>query len=119
VPHPDDAFCPFFHRPSRWPHTHHVHLVQHGGREERRTLAFRDYLRHEAGVARQYENLKRQIAAGIDAADQKSQDQYAAAKTDFVEHVVALAFTAGYPRFRYGGSTEQDRPTGSSKTTRG
>jgi len=45
VPHPDDAFCPFFHRPADWPHTHHVHVVEHGGIEERRTLAFRDYLR--------------------------------------------------------------------------
>src|SRR5258708_2331009 len=41
VPHPDDAWCPFFHRPIQWPHSHHVHLVQRGGREERRTLAFR------------------------------------------------------------------------------
>src|SRR5262245_43720657 len=21
VPHPDDSFCPFFHRPVEWPHT--------------------------------------------------------------------------------------------------
>src|SRR5947209_13255704 len=39
VPHPDDAFCPFFHRPGGWPHTHHVHVVESGGEEERRTLA--------------------------------------------------------------------------------
>ncbi|HEV3139037.1 MAG TPA: GrpB family protein, partial [Vicinamibacterales bacterium] len=45
VPHQDDSFCPFFHRPARWPHSHHVHLVEAGGAEERRTLAFRDYLR--------------------------------------------------------------------------
>ena len=24
LPHPDDAVCPFFYRPSEWPHTHHV-----------------------------------------------------------------------------------------------
>jgi GrpB-like predicted nucleotidyltransferase (UPF0157 family) len=24
VPHPDDSFCPFFHRPSQWPHSHHA-----------------------------------------------------------------------------------------------
>lgn len=48
VPHPDDAFCPYFHRPAAWPHTHHIHVVRHGGDEECRTLAFRDYLReHE------------------------------------------------------------------------
>jgi GrpB-like predicted nucleotidyltransferase (UPF0157 family) len=44
VPHEDDSFCPFFHRPSNWPHTHHVHVVKAGGYEERRTLAFRDYI---------------------------------------------------------------------------
>ena len=31
VPHADDSFCPFFHRPAAWPHTHHVHLVRAGG----------------------------------------------------------------------------------------
>src|SRR5262245_33351793 len=31
VPHPDDAFAPFFHRPARWPHTHHIHVVAAGG----------------------------------------------------------------------------------------
>src|SRR5262249_3402700 len=58
VPHPDDAFCPFFHRPAAWPHTHHVHLVRSGGPEERQTLAFRDYLREHPEVARAYERLK-------------------------------------------------------------
>ena len=52
VPHADDAVCPFFHRPSEWPHTHHVHVVQSGGHEERRTLAFRDFLREHGDVAR-------------------------------------------------------------------
>src|SRR5829696_4090475 len=36
VPHADDLFCPFFHRPHQWPHSHHVHVVQRGGGEERR-----------------------------------------------------------------------------------
>src|SRR5262245_59447244 len=56
-PHGDDAWCPFFHRPATWPHTHHVHVVEAGGAEERRTLAFRDYLRENAQVAREYEML--------------------------------------------------------------
>jgi len=55
VPHPDDSFCPFFHRPLEWPHSHHVHLVQAGGVEERRTLAFRDYLRDHNAAAGEYE----------------------------------------------------------------
>jgi GrpB-like predicted nucleotidyltransferase (UPF0157 family) len=98
VPHPDDAVCPFFHRPIKWPHSHHVHVVERGGREERRTLAFRDYLREHPGVAREYEDLKRAVAAQILAADPESQERYAAAKTDFIEHLVALAVEAGYPR---------------------
>jgi GrpB-like predicted nucleotidyltransferase (UPF0157 family) len=98
VPHPDDSFCPFFYRPTRWPHTHHVHVVKRGGREERRTLAFRDYLRDHFDVAREYEALKRAVAAQIVGADPESQERYAAAKTDFIEHVVDLAIKRGYPR---------------------
>ncbi len=96
VPHPDDSFCPFFHRPSEWPHTHHVHLVERGGREERRTLAFRDYVRAHPDVVRDYERLKRRVAATILTADPKSQERYAAGKTDFIERVVALAIAEGY-----------------------
>jgi phosphoribosylglycinamide formyltransferase-1 len=98
VPHPDDSFCPFFHRPIQWPHTHHVHVVEHGGREERRTLAFRDYLREHVETAREYEGLKHAVAERIVAADPASQERYAAAKTEFIERVVALALSRGYPR---------------------
>jgi len=97
VPHPDDSFCPFFHRPIRWPHSHHVHVVERGGREERRTLAFRDYLRDYPAVAREYEQLKRTLAEQLAAADSGSHERYALAKTDFVERVVALAIAQGYP----------------------
>jgi GrpB-like predicted nucleotidyltransferase (UPF0157 family) len=98
VPHEDDAFAPFFHRPSGWPHTHHVHVVEHGGLEERRTLAFRDYLREHADSAREYERLKRAIATRTTGVDQAAQEAYAAAKTSFVERIVTLALDAGLPR---------------------
>ena len=98
VPHPDDAFSPFFHRPMEWPHSHHVHVVERGGTEERRTLAFRDYLREHSDVAREYEDLKRTLAAQTVAADRASRERYAVAKTDFIERVVALALARGYPR---------------------
>jgi GrpB-like predicted nucleotidyltransferase (UPF0157 family) len=75
-----------------------VHVVERGGREERRTLAFRDYLREHPGAAREYEDLKRAVAAQGVTADPASQERYAAAKTDFIEHLVALAVEAGYPR---------------------
>jgi GrpB-like predicted nucleotidyltransferase (UPF0157 family) len=96
VPHPDDDRCPFFHRPAAWPHTHHVHVVESGGEEERRTLAFRDYLRDHDDLAREYEALKRALAGriGFDAAP--AREAYAIAKTEFVERVLARASAEGY-----------------------
>ena len=98
VPHEDDSFCPFFHRPERWPHSHHVHVVEAGGAEERRTLAFRDYLREHDQIAREYERLKRGLAGRFAASDRESREAYARAKTDFIERVIALALAAGHPR---------------------
>jgi GrpB-like predicted nucleotidyltransferase (UPF0157 family) len=98
VPHPDDSFCPFFYRPPQWPHSHHVHVVQGGGTEERRTLAFRDYLRDQAAAAREYEQLKRDLAKQLAATNRESREAYARAKSDFIERVVAMALSSGYPR---------------------
>ena len=98
VPHSDDAFCPFFHRPSDWPHTHHVHVVRAGGEEERRTLAFRDYLRAHSSVAREYEDLKRRLAPDYDAAEFSSRQAYADAKGEFINRMIQLALAEGYPR---------------------
>ena len=98
VPDADDSFCPFFHRPSGWPHTHHVHVVEAGGTEERRTLAFRDYLRGHDETAREYERLKRNLIGEIGPTDRESREAYARAKSAFVERIVALALGEGYPR---------------------
>ena len=98
VPHPDDAFCPFFHRPAAWPHTHHVHAVEAGGDEERRTLAFRDYLREHGDTAREYADLKRRLAAKYHSSRFSSQQAYADAKTTFIADVIARALSEGYPR---------------------
>jgi len=97
LPHADDATCPFFHRPADWPHTHHVHVVQFGGDEERRTLAFRDFLREHADVARDYAALKRDLASRFAASDASAREDYARAKGDFIERVVQIALAAGYP----------------------
>jgi GrpB-like predicted nucleotidyltransferase (UPF0157 family) len=96
VPHPDDSFCPFFRRPPQWPHSHHVHVVEGGGAEERRTLAFRDYLREHAAAAREYEHLKQDLAMQLAASSGESREAYAHAKTDFIERVVAIALSNGY-----------------------
>lgn len=98
LPHPDDAFCPFFHRPRDWPHTHHVHVVLSGGDEERRTLAFRDYLRDDDSLAREYEALKLGLAPRFSAAEHSSRQAYADAKGEFIDHVTRLALARGYPK---------------------
>ena len=85
VPHIDDSFYPFFHRPREWPHAHHVHVVESGGQEERRTLAFRDFLREDSDIATQYVALKKRLAAVTDATDAPSREAYASAKRDFIE----------------------------------
>jgi GrpB-like predicted nucleotidyltransferase (UPF0157 family) len=104
VPHPDDAFCPFFHRPSDWPHTHHVHVVQAGGDEERRTLAFRDYLRRHDAAAHEYAQLKRQLMDELDPRDDAGREAYATRKSAFVERIIALAQADR-------SETERDRPS--------
>lgn len=96
VPHPDDAFCPFFHRPAAWPHTHHVHVVRAGSAEERNTLLFRDYLRSHPESAREYEALKRRLAARAESSSFASHESYADAKTEFVRHIVELAEVDAY-----------------------
>ncbi|HMF93767.1 MAG TPA: GrpB family protein [Vicinamibacterales bacterium] len=89
--HADDDRCPFFYRPAQWPHTHHVHVVEAGGDEERRTLAFRDYLRRHPEAAREYAQLKRDLAAQHDGLTAESREAYAEAKTSFVNRIVADA----------------------------
>jgi GrpB-like predicted nucleotidyltransferase (UPF0157 family) len=98
VLHPDDAFGPFFHRPMEWPHTHHVHVVESGEEEERRTLAFRDFLREHSDVAREYATLKNQLAAVTDATDERAREAYGNAKSEFIERMSEIALRAGYPR---------------------
>ncbi len=98
VPHADDAFSVFFHRPASWPYTHHVHVVQSGGLEERRTLAFRDYLRDHTDAARAYEQLKRSLAPRFSATAFATRQAYADAKGPFIEDIIKRALAAGYPR---------------------
>ncbi len=98
VPHADDAFCPFFHRPETWPHTHHVHIVASGGTEERRTLAFRDYLRAHPEALAVYASLKRDVAGRFGGDSFESRNAYAAAKGAFIEDAIRRALAEGLPR---------------------
>lgn len=94
-PHPDDAFAPFFHRPARWPHIHHVHVVETGGEEERRQLAFRDWLRAHPRTARRYEALKRELAVQFAADRFENRNAYSEAKGDFIAEVMQRAGEPG------------------------
>lgn len=97
MPHADDAFAPFLHRPASWPHTHHVHLVEAGGEEERKTLAFRDYLRDHPEAMREYESLKRALAPNYSSRSDATRQAYADAKTEFITTITQKAFASGYP----------------------
>jgi GrpB-like predicted nucleotidyltransferase (UPF0157 family) len=77
-----------------------VHVVQAAGEEERKTLAFRDFLREHGDAVEEYVTLKRSLAALTDATDACSREAYADAKSEFIERVVKTALAAGYPRTR-------------------
>ncbi len=66
LPEPGDDVYPFFLRPASWPTTHHVHVCECGGIEERRHLLFRDWLRQHPEDRQAYEDLKRRLAAELD-----------------------------------------------------
>lgn len=77
-----------------WPHTHHIHVVQSGGDEERRTLAFRDHLRAHPDVAHEYAALKRDLAAHSSARRHETRQAYAETKRGFIERITRRALTA-------------------------
>jgi len=83
-----DTVYPFFKRPGTWPSTHHVHLCTAGSAEERKHLAFRDYLRSNPEACAQYSALKRQLATLHDGTTLESQESYSLAKSEFVSSVL-------------------------------
>lgn len=69
------------------PHTHHLHIVQLGGEEHLRPLAFRDYLRTHPADARRYDALKRELAQRF----HHDRPAYLQGKSDFVRSIEAKA----------------------------
>lgn len=67
--------------------THHIHMVEAGFSEHWRRLAFRDFLIAHPAAAREYEALKRRLAADH-ASDRVA---YTRGKTAFIESVMARA----------------------------
>jgi GrpB-like predicted nucleotidyltransferase (UPF0157 family) len=72
------------------PHTHHVHVVQHGGMHWDRQLTFRDALRTDAEERRRYDEFKRRLAAAG-----HSREEYTELKTPFIREVEARARSRG------------------------
>ncbi len=94
---PFDLVYPFFQKPAEWPSTHHVHLCVTGSEQERRHLAFRDYLRCHPMVAAEYVELKRTLAAANDGTTLESRERYSLTKSQFVSSVLERALSASYP----------------------
>jgi len=68
------------------------------GHEERRTLAFRDFLREHGDVAQEYVTLKKHLATLVNAEESSSREAYANAKSEFIDRVIQIALAAGLPR---------------------
>lgn len=79
--------------PGRWffwkgrPRTHQIHIVEHDGWHYWRLLVFRDYLRTHPEAVREYEAVKRALAAKH--GDRRK--DYSNAKSSFVESLVRRA----------------------------
>lgn len=64
--------------------THQVHLWESGGKKWREHLAFRDLLRADGTLARNYETLKRELAAKFTF----DREGYTEAKTEFIANAL-------------------------------
>ena len=69
------------------PRSHHLHLVEHGRERWRETIDFRDYLRAHPGAVREYEELKRSLAAKHRA----HREAYTDGKAPFIRSVLERA----------------------------
>lgn len=67
-------------------HTHHLHVVPHGGAFWIRHLRFRDYLRAHPEKAREYSDLKKRLTV-----ERQRSIDYTFAKTEFIRSVEAQA----------------------------
>lgn len=75
----------YFRRGS--PRTHHVHLVSRSSDFWRDHLLFRDYLRSHPDIAREYETIKRELAAMY----VMDKERYVDAKGPFIKSIVRRA----------------------------
>ena len=77
----------WFCKPSFAFRTHHLHLVPYQSRLWKERLAFRDYLRSHSDVAREYAQLKYQLAEQY----RFDREAYTEAKSEFIQRVLGKA----------------------------
>src|SRR4029077_2808669 len=71
----------WFCKPSAAFRTHHLHLVPFGSKDWYERLAFRDYLRSNATTAKEYAELKKQLAKQYEF----DREAYTEAKSPFIQ----------------------------------
>ena len=75
----------WFCKPSAARRTHHLHLIPYGSDLWQARLGFRDALRADPDLAREYAQLKYQLAAK----HRHDREAYTESKTEFVQRVLA------------------------------
>ncbi len=78
---------PFFRKGTPAASSYHLSVVQFGGHVWKRHILFRDYLRENAGSARIYNELKRELALKF----KNNREAYTSGKTEFVEEILRQA----------------------------
>jgi GrpB-like predicted nucleotidyltransferase (UPF0157 family) len=76
----------WFCKPDPARRTHHLHLVPTGSPRYRAELDFRDRLRSDPALAREYASLKRRLAAGFG----QDRDGYTEAKGEFIRRALRV-----------------------------
>jgi GrpB-like predicted nucleotidyltransferase (UPF0157 family) len=96
---PDDPcrhYRLWFLRPTPDARTHHLHVIERDHPQARALLAFRDALRGDPGLRREYAELKRRLAGQYG----ENRNAYTNAKGDFIERTLRRAGIEPPPRER-------------------
>jgi GrpB-like predicted nucleotidyltransferase (UPF0157 family) len=85
----------FFHQPSAWPHSYHVHVREDGSFDARRLCVFRDWLRTHPEDRDAYGTLKLKLAESADLQRLEERVRYSHAKAAFVREIEKRASLGG------------------------
>lgn len=67
--------------------THFIHIMELNSKRYQDTIIFRDYLRNNINTLKEYENLKKELAAKYS----DNRKMYTASKNDFIQKVIEKA----------------------------